>query len=243
MRLYAAASVVLLALLFASYSQRSTWIALGSMTLSMAALIGFILFAAARHPSQVRVPLAWIEGELQSVLDRETVAGLKSAFERAAISASAARVGAPSPGRDAMQAASTPNWLETEAAPKAISQSPVLWALDDPRARISAGSAEGVSIGGTNVSGQALEEVHAALKLDASQRELKLALRIEGQNAGDAAIPTGARFSLVSASPDEGDLEPGLGAVLTFRYIQAGQRKTSILYLTPEMISRLASGG
>lgn len=242
MSLYAAASIALLALLFATYSGRSTWIALGSTALSIAALIGFMLFAAALHPTQVRAPLAWIEGQLQSVLDHETVAGLKSAFDRAAMSVSASRVAAPPPGREAMQAASTSNWLETKPAPKAIAQSPVLWAIDDPRARPSAGGADGLSIDGTNVSDQALEEVRTALKLDASQRELKLALRVEGQQAEDGAIPPGARFSLVSANPDENNLGPG-GAILTFRYVQAGQRKSSILYLTPEMVSRLASGG
>jgi hypothetical protein len=242
MSLYAAASVVLLALLFASYARRSTCIALGSMALSIALLIGLMLFAASRHPAQVRGPLAWLEGQLQPVLDRETVAGLKSALERAASHASASRVAAPAPGGEAMQAASSPNWLETQPAPADVSESPVLWAHDDPAAQISAGSAEGISIAGTNISDQALEEVQTVLKPDTSQRELKLALRIEGQSAEAKAIPAGARFSLVSTVSDKGDLSPGGGAILTFRYVQAGRGRTSILYLTPEMLARLSGG-
>jgi hypothetical protein len=213
------------------------------MALSIALLAGLMLFAASRHPAQVREPLAWLESQLQPMLDRETLAGFKSAFERVASHASASRVAASSPGGEAMQAASSPNWLETRPAPAYVSGSPILWALDDPAAHISSDSADVLSIAGTNISDQALEEVQTVLKPDTTQRELKLALRVEGQPAEAKAIPAGARFSLVSTMADNGDLSPGGGAILTFRYVQAGRGSTSILYLTPEMLSRLTGGG
>ena len=43
-------------------------------------------------------------------------------------------------------------------------------------------------------------------------------------------------------APDEGAGQIG-GAILTFRYVQAGQRKSSILYLTPAMVARFANRG
>ena len=119
----------------------------------------------------------------------------------------------------------------------------MLWALDDPAAQILAESAEGISIAGTNISDQALEEVQTVLKPDTTQRELKLALRVEGEPAEAKTIPAGARFSLVSTQSGDGGLLPGDGAILTFRYVQAGRGRTSILYLTPEMLSRLTGGG
>jgi hypothetical protein len=89
-----------------------------------------------------------------------------------------------------------------------------------------------------------LEEVHAVLKPDASQREVELALSVEGRELDDkSVIPAEARFSLVAANPNEDGSKQIRGAILTFRYLQAGQRKTSILYLTPAMVSRIANRG
>jgi len=58
-----------------------------------------------------------------------------------------------------------------------------------------------------------------------------------------SSIPADARFSLFSAAPQEGASGQTGGAILTFRYVQAGQRKTSILYLTPAMVARFANRG
>jgi hypothetical protein len=86
-----------------------------------------------------------------------------------------------------------------------------------------------------------LEKVHAVLKPDASQREVELALSVEGRELEDkTVIPAEARFSLVAVNPSQDDSQIG-GAILTFRYVQAGQRKTSILYLTPSMVARFAN--
>jgi hypothetical protein len=46
----------------------------------------------------------------------------------------------------------------------------------------------------------------------------------------------------VAETPNDGANQLG-GAILAFRYIQAGQRKSSILYLTPSMVGRLANRG
>ena len=106
-----------------------------------------------------------------------------------------------------MQAAATaPGWFETKPDPAGgNSQSPVAWALDDHDGQGPVTSPWGFSIGGTNVSDQALEQVQAVLKPDATEREIPLALSVEGDGAGDGSvIPAEANFSLFSAGPDEG---------------------------------------
>jgi hypothetical protein len=150
----------------------------------------------------------------------------------------------PAVRREAMQAAATTGWLESKPESKSTSPSPVRWLLGDQHGQASSSSAEGFSISGTNVSDQALEQVHAVLKPDASQREVSLALNVDGHKSeAGAVIPAGARFSLVSEIPNGDGLKQFGGAILSFRYIQAGQRKTSILYLTPSMVARFANRG
>ena len=248
------------------------WIALGSATLSMAALIGLLFLAASQDPEQVRTGGAWIANELSLVADQKAVDDLSAAIERlsAALSCSAGQkpgcskaAGAEPPAAaPAMQAAATPSWpepqqdpapLKQEAArqegprpeakkqqPGAASQSPVTWRLYDSSAEV--GAPEGFSISGTNNSNQALEQVQAVLKPDSNQRELQLTLEVEGQKVeAGSTIPAGMRFSLVSENPSQKAAKPAGGAILSFRYIQAGQRKTSILYLTPAMVARFAN--
>ena len=85
-----------------------------------------------------------------------------------------------------------------------------------------------------------MEQVRAVLKPDASRREVDLIIEIDGQKlATETAIPAGGRFSLVSEMPS-GEARSG-GAILTFRYVLAGQHKSAILYLTPSMVARLAN--
>ncbi len=256
-----AAGAALLALLFASYSRRSTWIALGSAAISMAALIGLLFVMTSRDQSQVRTRLAWVGSKLQPVLDRQTLDDLRTAIAWVSTSLSCdagqqpeckatASAESPPAAREAIQADSTTSWLGTkqDAEPtkqesKAASQSPVAWRLGGQQVQGSSNGAEGFSIGGTNVSDQALEEVHAVLKPDSSQREVELTLAVEGQRLDGTVIPAGARFSLVSATPNGDGSKQSGGAILTFRYVQAGQRKTSILYLTPSMVARFANRG
>jgi hypothetical protein len=273
-----AAGLALFILLIASYSGRAAWIALGSATLSMAALVGVLFLAASQDPGQVRAGAAWVANELSLVADRPTVEHLKSAVERLSTALSceaaqkpgcttAASADTPAAAPEAMQAAATTSWLEPEATPEPVvqeppkqelakqrpqkqelqeargaSKSPVAWRLDDAGVRISSGSAGGFSVSGMNVSNKALEQIHAVLKPDGTQREMPLTLIVEGQSSEpETSIPAGARFSLASATPNEDGSETSGGAILSFRYVQAGQRKSSILYLTPATVARLAN--
>jgi len=280
-----AAGLALFILLIASYSGRAAWIALGSATLSMAALVGVLFLAASQDPGQVRAGAAWVANELSLVADRPTVEHLKSAVERLSTALSceaaqkpgcttAASADTPAAAPEAMQAAATTSWLEPEATPEPVvqeppkqelakqgpqkqelakqepqkqeargaSKSPLAWRLDDAGVQISSGGAGGFSVGGMNVSDKALEQIHAVLKPDGTQREMPLSLSVEGQSSEPGtSIPAGARFSLASATPNEDGSETSGGAILSFRYVQAGQRKSSILYLTPATVARLAN--
>ena len=280
-----AAGLALFILLIASYSGRAAWIALGSATLSMAALVGVLFLAASQDPGQVRAGAAWVANELSLVADRPTVEHLKSAVERLSTALSceaaqkpgcttAASADTPAAAAEAMQAAATTSWLEPEATPEPVvqepprqelakqgpqkqelakqepqkkeargaSKSPLAWRLDDAGVQISSGGAGGFSVSGMNVSDKALEQIHAVLKPDGTQREMPLSLSIEGQSSEPGtSIPAGARFSLASATPNEDGSETSGGAILSFRYVQAGQRKSSILYLTPATVARLAN--
>ena len=253
-----AAGIALLALLIASYSRRSDWIALGSTTMSAAMFVGLLFFATVHEPSQVRTRIAWIANEFSLVADPQIADELKSAVASISLSCEGserpecrATADAETPaaaGPEPVQAAATTNWFgssqDPEPTPKATSQSPVAWNLDDGDGQLPVTSPWGFSITGTNVSDEALEQVQAVLKPDSTQREVPLALSVNGDRVGDGSlIPADARFSLLSATPDE--LASGQigGAILTFRYVQLGQRKTSILYLTPSMVARLANRG
>jgi hypothetical protein len=252
-----AAGVVLLALFIASYSRRATWIALGSTALSAAMFVGLLFFATVHEPSQVRARLAWIANQLSLVAGSHTAAELKSAVASISLSCDAsqrpecrATAGAEPPAAaeaEPMQAAAVTDWLGrsrdpelTNQAPKTTLQSPIAWNLDDGDGQLPVTSPRGFSISGTNVSNEALEEVHAVLKPDSSRGELELVLGVEEPKPGNQVIPAGGRFSLVSENPNEDGSKLG-GAILSFRYVQAGQRKASILYLSRAMLSRFAN--
>ena len=251
-----AAGVALFALFIASYTGRGTWLALGSMAMSMALLFGCLFLATSHDRSQVRTRLAWVATELPLLLDRLTVAELAASLERFQAPSplpcgdgqpgcSTEMAAAPLPAeREPVQAAATaPGWFDIKPDAKATPQTPVAWTLDDRAVQRPVTSPWGFSIGGTNVSDEALEQVRAVLKPDSTMREVPLALSVEGGGAGDGIIPADASFSLFSAAPDEGASGQTGGAILTFRYVQAGQRKSSILYLTPAIIARLANRG
>jgi hypothetical protein len=247
-----AVGVALFALFIASYSRRHTWIALGSMMMSMALLFGCLLLVTVHDRNQLRTRLAWVASELPLMLDRQTVDELAASLESmqppsacgAGPSGCEQTPAAPHrTEREPVQAAASAGWFGTQPDPKANSQSPVAWDLDDPDIKPPVKSPWGFSIGGTNVSDAALEQVQAVLKPDSTMREFELAIDVAGNVLKDGrVIPAGARFSLISESPDEDGSKLG-GAILSFRYVQAGQRKTSILYLTPEMVARLANRG
>lgn len=247
-----AVGVIIFALLIATYSRRNTWLALGSMTISMAVLFGCLFLATIHDRNQIRTRLEWIASDLALLLDRKTVDKLAASLEsiQAPSSCGAGQLGCgPEPTaaprraeREPVQAA-TAGWFDTEPDPKANSQSPVAWDLNEPGVQLPVTSPWGFSIGGTNVSDRALEQVQAVLKPDSTLREFALVLDVEGNVLeGEPVIPAGARFSLVSEGPNDDGSSLG-GAILSFRYVQAGQRKSSILYLTPSMVARFANRG
>jgi hypothetical protein len=245
-----AAGFVLFLLLLASYSRRRTWLSFGSIALSMALLFGCLFLVTIHDRSQVRARLALLSDRLPLLLDRNTAEQLAASLERLPapppppLAAELAPL--PAPEQEAVQAATTsPGWFATkpelEPAPKGTSPSLIAWSLDGGAAG-PVSSPLGFSIGGTNVSGQALEQVQAFLKPDSTQRELPLALGLEGAQPGDGTvIPADARFSLFAVAPDDIAAAKSGGAILIFRYVQAGQRKSTILYHTPAMLSRHAS--
>ncbi len=121
---------------------------------------------------------------------------------------------------------------------KATQGSPVVWFLDE-QVQAPANVSPGLVISGMNASASAFEDVRAVLKPDGSHDELPLVLDVGGQKS-DAVIPAGARFSLALGTAK--GTQTG-GAILSFRYRQGGQVRTSILYLTPAMIARFANRG
>jgi len=71
-----------------------------------------------------------------------------------------------------------------------------------------------------------------------------LALSVQARAAYNAAIiPACARFSLSPETPDAVRARSSEGAILTFRYLCAGQQKSTILYLNAATLARFASRG
>jgi hypothetical protein len=222
------------------------------MMLSMAVLFGCLFLVTIHDGNQVRPRLDWLASTLTLALDRQTLDKLAASLERTETPApcaagqpgcGAAPAAAPRRAEPEPVQAAAAGWFDPKPEPKPNARSPIAWELDAPGVQLPVTSPWGFSLGGTNVSDQALEQVQAVLKPDSTGREVALALDVEGSLAEDRpVIPAGARFSLVSDSPDEDGASSG-GAILSFRYVQAGQRKTSILYLTPSMLARFANRG
>ncbi len=148
------------------------------------------------------------------------------------------------PAQASIQAATAPSLPPPVPAPtpaptvKATQGSPVVWFLDE-QGQAAANASPGLVIGGMNASASAFEDVRAILKPDGGHDELPLVLDVAGQRS-EGIVPAGARFSLALQTIKRGQTG---GAILSFRYRQGGQVRTSILYLTPAMIARLANRG
>jgi hypothetical protein len=130
---------------------------------------------------------------------------------------------------------------EPEPAPAPggdTSEAPITWLLDEPG---PAGS-ETFLLRGANVSDQPLEDVQAVLKPDTGAKDFDLVLQLEG-GPGEvgAVIPPGARFNLAAETLTNDAAKRLGGAILSFGYVQAGRRKTSIMYLTPPMLAQGAA--
>jgi hypothetical protein len=233
-----AVSAVLAALLIASYGTRRILLACLSVALSAAVVGGAVFVATTETPAGERAKLAFLGEKLSLVFDPRSLDGVTAALDR--VSTFAAQYqGAWQSEAPTMQAAATPTWFGTVSAPKPATNSPVTWFLDDPNAPVVAPIEDGFAIGGVNGSNQDLNQVHATLKPDGSGREIALALKVEGRAADNAVIPAGARFSFGSEAT--GDVKPSTGAILTFRYVIAGQQKAAIVYLSAATIARFAS--
>ena len=136
-----AAGVIVFVLFVASYSRRSTWLALCSMSMSMALVFGCLFLSTVYDHSQVRMSFAWAASRLSLVLDRQIAYDPAVALEHLAASpgcdigrqgCSAATSAALLP-TVAKQPASAAGWTETKPDPKAMSRYPVAWrqAVDD----------------------------------------------------------------------------------------------------------------
>ena len=244
-----AASAALLALLIASYAGRRAWIACCSMAVTAVAVAGFVFVSTAATKDQLRARAAWLASGLRDGFDRQTLQALTAPIEHLATqgakeSRAAENEEPAATDSNAVQASVTTGWFGASGAPKADANSPVVWLLDDAKGPVTAPVGDGAAIAGVNSSDQELSQVHATLKPDASQREVALALNVEGRAAdGAAVIPAGARFSLTPETPDAVRARSSGGAILTFRYLCAGQQKSTILYLNAATLARFASRG
>jgi hypothetical protein len=232
-----AVSALLAVLLIASYGTRRIWLACLSVALSAAVVAGAVFVATTETPAEERAKLAFLAEKLALVFDPQSLDAATAALDRFSTFVAQYQVTWRSEA-PTMQAATTPNWFGADSAPKAAA-SPVTWFLDDPNAPVVAPIEDGFAIGGVNSSDQDLSQVHATLKPDGSRREIALALKVEGRAARNAVIPAGARFSFGSDATE--DAKPSAGAILTFRYVIAGQQKAAIVYLSAATIARFAS--
>jgi hypothetical protein len=236
--------IVLFALLMASYSDRRAWIAFGSAAISIALIIGCVFLSAGEVPSPVRQGLARLEQELPPGWDqhaRDLVAGVERVSTGFANAKKRAAERAP------ILAASITHWFASEPkadadpAPSPVgvsSNAPIKWFLDEPPPAAS----ETSFLHAANVSDQPLENIRAVLKPDSGADELALTLDVEGRTAKDGAVvPPGARFSLAAKTLTKDEVKQLGGATLSFGYLQAGRRKTSIMYLTPPMLGERAA--
>ncbi|MEZ5827579.1 MAG: hypothetical protein R3D30_09100 [Hyphomicrobiales bacterium] len=254
-----AAGLVLFALLMASYSRRNTWIALGSAAFSLAALIGLLFLSLSPNSGQIRTALAELAKQVPTGLD-QPVTDLAAAMEQTAkalscedgtrpvckMLTSAATPTPPEPNPvpanlEPVQADATATFLDTKPldtkpAAKPSRGLPIAWLIDEPGAQVASTDSGGFLMSGVNVSDQPLEKVRAVLKPDGGAGKVSLVLQVEGlDDPAGAIIPPGAKFSLVAPNPNTAG-----GAILSFSYVLAGQRRTSIRYLTPDVVARSA---
>jgi hypothetical protein len=243
------AGIVLSLLFVATYSQRSTWIALGSAALSVALVAGLVFLSTAQDSMPVQDGLARLAKMLPAGWDRRAL-DAAAALERASTSMASARKRTAGRNLEPMLATSASSlsdwqsWLpaqpdaerktapKDEPGPELAASSPdaaIKWFLDAPTSSAS----EVFAVHGANVSDQPLNVVRAVLKPDSGAQKLNLTLNVEGRGgAGDAAVPPGARFSLKAEGLTARKAGQLGGAILSVAYVQAGRRKSAIMYLT-----------
>ena len=123
---------------------------------------------------------------------------------------------------------------QAEPLPAAASDAPIKWLLDAP----SPSTNNAFAVSGANVSDEPLKVLRAVLKPDSGTGKLALTVDVEGHDGIDGAVvPPGARFSLKTDALTASEATQIGGAILSVAYVQAGRRKTSIMYLTPPMLA------
>jgi hypothetical protein len=234
--------VAAFALLIASYLRRTEWIACCSTAISITALIGGVFLSTSEdHPNQAPAALIWLAGQLPILENEHALDDPISAIAQGSIIAACDAKKRPG-CTQAMEASTTISSLKVKRNVKAASETPVTWLLDELRPLVSPGIAPGFVISGINVSDTTLKEVHGTLKPVATQRELKLALYVQGNKLEDRyTIPAGSRFSLGLGIGRINSQNPVGGAIFVFRYIYAGQQTALFWYLTPSMIARFGT--
>ena len=243
------AGIVLSLLFIATYSQRGTWIALGSAALSAALVAGLVFLSTARESTPVQDGLGQLAKMLPAGWDRRAL-DAAGALKRASTSVASARKRAsarnlePVLATSALSLSDRLSWFaaEPEAEQRTVPKdepradptdsgpdATIKWFLDAPPSAAN----EVFSVRGANMSDQPLKVVRAVLKPDSGAQKLKLTLDVEGHGgADDDAVPPGARFSLIAEGLTAGEAGQLGGAILSVAYIQAGRRKSSITYLT-----------
>jgi hypothetical protein len=260
------AGFVLFLLFVATYSQRRTWVALGSTALTVLLVGGGVVFttaqvSTAQGPSQVHQVhdgLAQLAKSLPAGWDAPALK-LTGAIEQASASLARTRTQTPAGEPRPVLTASVSDWFsfgswfkaepeteesaapdgepEAKAEPAADSGSdaPIKWVLDAPS---PAAADETFAVRGANISDQPLKVVRAVLKPDTGAAKVRLKLKVDGHDGtAGAVIPPGARFRLEAAGLTASEAEAFGGAILSFAYVQAGRRKSSIMYLTPETLT------
>lgn len=246
------AGTVIFALLLASYSTRGDWVALGSTALSIVLIAGFFFLSTAGEPNPFRDGLTGLATKLPSGWDQRAL-DLANAIEQVSVASVAARKQAAERPPEPILAGSFSDWFslgsssktepEAEPAlkPKPASESragvPIKWLLDEPATN------QIFALSGTNVSDQPLADVQAVLKPDSDATVFDLTLQSTGTTGRrGSVIAPGARFSLAATALTKDQAKHLGGAILSVSYVQDGNRKTSIMYLSPPTIAALTAG-
>jgi len=239
-----AAGIVVFALLLASYSTRNTWIALGSGAVSIAVLAGAFFLYTAEDTRQVRQGLGQLAKQLPAGWDQRAQV-LATVIEQASTALANAKKRASV--REPILAMSISDWFgwgggkessseadspEDAPAARETHQAAIKWLLDEPP---PAGTAAFL-VNGVNVSDAPLKVVRAVLKPDSGADQVQLIL--EAESGDEAVIPPGAHFRLKAEDLSASQAKQFGGAILSFAYEQAGRRKSSILYLTQDVLAQ-----
>lgn len=261
------AGIVLVLLFVATYSQRRTWVTLGSTALSIVLVAGCVFFSTAQGPGQLHKGLAQLAKKLPAGWDRPALE-LAAALEQASTSLASRKDAAPREPKPVLTATAADwfswgAWFKTEqateetAAPNPEEKAePVAdhEPAPDPEAVPVAdtgstaiqwlldapAASDTFMLTGANVSAEPMEDIRAVLKPDAGGGTLPLTLSVAGEDS--AAVPAGARFGLVAEALTPDEVKQLGGAILSVAYAQGGRRKTSIMYLTPPMLAERVAG-